>query len=89
MKSLRVQLVTAIALALGLVLTVLLAVTGSQMASMTMDAYINRQQFVALAIANSLSETVMEYATGRIDDATFQQIVRAGTSQLGVGLTVI
>ncbi|HLY25221.1 MAG TPA: HAMP domain-containing sensor histidine kinase, partial [Aggregatilineales bacterium] len=49
----------------------------------------NRQQFVALAIANSLSETIMEYDTGRIDAATFQQVVGAGTSQLGVGLTVI
>ncbi len=89
MKSLRVQLVTAIALILGIVLGVLLLVTGSQMASMTMDAYVNRQQFVALGIANVIAETVDEYQTGRIDVATFKQIVINGTSKLGVGLTVV
>lgn len=88
MRSLRMQLVAALALVAGLGLGAMLLLTGSQMTRMAMDAFTSRQQFVTLAIASSLSETLGGRVGGRIDTATFQQIIASSGEQLGVDLTV-
>src|SRR5258708_39620165 len=51
-KSLRWQVITAILLVLGLGLTSLLVVAGSQMTQMTTEAFISKQEAATVTIAN-------------------------------------
>ncbi len=89
MKSLRFQLVTAIAIVLGFGLGTLLVMTGSQMANMTMEAFTNRQEFVTLAVASGLSETLQGLYRGRVDAVTFQQAIASSAGELNIELNIM
>jgi len=88
MRSLRVQLILSIVLVLGIGLGVMGAFLGSQVVETVRQAFTNRQQYVTLAIATSLSGPLMDPGGSRITSDEFKQNVNAIAAQLGVVVTV-
>src|SRR5258708_28568593 len=89
MKSLRVQLIFAILAVLGLGLGVLLLMAGSQISSVTTESYTRRQEVVTLAVANGLSEALMQWNQGRLDPQGLQQYVTGLSGQLGTDVSIV
>jgi hypothetical protein len=75
MRSLKVQLIGAIAITLGLGLGALLLIAGSQMSAMKMEAFIHENQMSTLVVASNLPELLADSAgpVGTSVTGTLQQ----------------
>lgn len=88
MRSLKVQLIGAIAATLGLGLIALLVMAGSQMSTMTMQAFLHEKETAALAVASTIPQFVDDGRDGNAL-AVIQQQLSSSASRLDMGLTVL
>lgn len=87
MRSLRVQLILAILLVLGLGLTALLIMAGSQVASVTTESFSRKQEVITMAVANSLSQG--DWTQRHVDPQGLQQYIDQVGSTLDLDFTII
>ena len=91
MRSLKVQLIGAIAITLGLGLGALLLIAGSQMSAMRMESFIHEIQMSTLVVASNLPELMVDGGAPVGPDVAgaLQQRLTNSSDRLDIGLTIV
>ncbi len=88
MRSLRAQLIGVIVLVLALGLGALLTLAGSQMATMTMTAFVREKQMAAVVAASNLSASFERPGDAQAQQP-IQNILKASASETALDFTII